>query len=123
MSEKVIERKRLDTITKDGEKGFFVPNEAFHGENCIIIISINGTRTEPIEKIISKAENNIFVYASNSSNVKSFRRNLRENDNELKVVEHKSPLFKSINKALDEVIAHRASKKRPKTLEAFLDEL
>ena len=100
-----------------------MPNEAFHGEDCIIIISINGSKAEPIEKIISKAENNIFVYASNSSNRKSFRRNVRENDNELKVVEHKSPLFKSINRALDEVIAHRASKKRPKTFEAFLDEL
>lgn len=124
MKDKVIEKKTLEEITKNGEKGFFVPRGIFNGEDCIIIISTDSSDSESFKDIISKAENNILLYSP-----KTFQRNkpirgtLRKNSIALRVIKRKSPLFKSISKALDEVIAYRLSKHRPKTLEEFLDEL
>ncbi|SRR6267154_712343 len=126
MKDKVIAEKRLDEITKNGEKGFFVPIEIFNGEDCIIILSVgHHSGSESFKHIVSKAENNILVYTSkNIERNKPPRRTLRKNSIALKVVKQKSPLYKSINKSLDEVIAYRTtSKDRPKTIEKFLDEL
>ena len=123
MSEKVIERKRINEITKDGESGFFVPKEIFHGEDCIIIISASDAHEKSFEKIVSKAENNIFIcYSGHTGSVKKSSHQ-KPASIELNFVEHKSRLYKSVNKSLDEVIAYRTSKSRPKTMEEFLDEL
>ena len=122
MKDKVIEKKMLDEITKNGEQGYFVPREIFHGEDCIIIISANGSGSESVQSIVSKAENNILLYSSkNTQRKKPIRNTQRKKSIALRVVKPKSPL--SLSKALDEVIGYRLSKHRPKTLEEFLDEL
>jgi hypothetical protein len=125
MSEKVIEKKRINAITMDGKQGFFVPKEIFHGEDCIIIISSSAgdVGEKSFEKIVTKAENKIFICYSGHTGSEKKSSHQKPASIELNFYENKSRLFKSLNKSLDEVITYRTSNSRPKTMEEFLDEL
>lgn len=114
--------KSLDKITRNGEKGFFMPETIFNDNNCIIIVNSGSETRHSVQKII-KDGNNIHIYSAKAPKRTNLTNRLGKQHIILKTIRNKSSLFRSLNNSFNEIISHRTKGTRPKTFEEFLDAL